>query len=95
MKSQFIWCCYSPEYDQASGVFGRAVQYGCIPIVREHSVIHKFCINEEINCIAYNPENPVDIEYSVSNFNNEYVNKTEKRRQYSRSTLLKSLGYIS
>ena len=28
-----IWCCYDPEVDQASGVFGRSVQYGCLPFL--------------------------------------------------------------
>lgn len=33
------WCCYSPDYDQASGVFGRAVQTGVEPIIRKGSVL--------------------------------------------------------
>lgn len=33
------WCRYAPDYDQASGIFGRAVQTGVIPIVREGSVV--------------------------------------------------------
>ncbi|WP_306118174.1 MULTISPECIES: hypothetical protein [unclassified Roseitalea] len=37
--ARFVWCCYQPRYDQASGVFGRAVQAGAIPIVRDGSVI--------------------------------------------------------
>jgi hypothetical protein len=34
-----IWACYRPDYDQASGVFGRAIQLGVPPIVREGSMI--------------------------------------------------------
>lgn len=30
----WIWACYRPDYDQASGIFGRAVQFGRVPIVR-------------------------------------------------------------
>lgn len=30
-----VWSCYSPEYDQASGIFGRAVQTGVPAVVRE------------------------------------------------------------
>lgn len=37
--ADMAWCCYAPNYDQASGVFGRALQTGVIPIVREGSVI--------------------------------------------------------
>lgn len=40
--SDYIWCCYHPRYDQASGIFGRAVQFGCGTIVREHSMISEY-----------------------------------------------------
>jgi hypothetical protein len=32
-------CCRTPEYDQASGVFGRALQTGVVPVVREGRVV--------------------------------------------------------
>lgn len=41
-----IWACYSAEYDQSSGIFGRAVQYGVVPIVRVNSRIHRFALIE-------------------------------------------------
>ncbi|WP_139165891.1 hypothetical protein [Paracoccus tibetensis] len=41
-----IWACYSAEYDQSSGIFGRAVQYGAVPIVRLNSRIHRFALIE-------------------------------------------------
>ena len=34
-----IWACYSPRYDQASGIFGRAAQLGITSFVREKSII--------------------------------------------------------
>jgi hypothetical protein len=37
--SDAIWCCYPPEEDQASGVFGRAIQFGCPAWVRANSNI--------------------------------------------------------
>jgi hypothetical protein len=37
-----VWCCYSPEYDQASGIFGRAVQFGKTAIVRRGSYVERF-----------------------------------------------------
>ena len=40
--SRAIWGCYSPERDQASGIFGRAMQLGVPTIVREGSVVHRF-----------------------------------------------------
>jgi hypothetical protein len=33
------WCCYPPERDLSSGIFGRAVQFGIAPIVRQGSVL--------------------------------------------------------
>lgn len=33
------WCRYALDYNQASGIFGRAVQTGVVPIVREGSVV--------------------------------------------------------
>ena len=37
-----VWAVYAPDYDQASGVFGRAIQRGVPVIVREGSVIANF-----------------------------------------------------
>lgn len=37
--SNVIWCNYAPEYNQASGVFGRAHQHGKIAIVRKDSLL--------------------------------------------------------
>lgn len=40
--SSLIWSCYAPEYDQASGIFGRAIQMGVPVVVRRGSFIDKF-----------------------------------------------------
>lgn len=32
-----VWCCYDPSYDQASGILGRAIQFGVPVVVREGS----------------------------------------------------------
>ncbi len=42
--SDIIWACYEPGYDQASGIFGRALQFGVPVIVRQDSLIHKTSI---------------------------------------------------
>ncbi len=34
-----VWCCFTPERDMSSGVFGRAVQFGAAPIVRKGSAL--------------------------------------------------------
>lgn len=56
-SSDFIWALYSEEYNQASGIFGRALQYGIPVIVRENSIIHKISIQENIPHIALSKEN--------------------------------------
>jgi hypothetical protein len=47
-----IWACYAPDYDEASGVFGRAIQWGVPVIVREGSVIAAFA---DRACADYHP----------------------------------------
>lgn len=37
-----VWACYAPDYDQASGIFGRAVQFGVLPMLRAGSVTEAF-----------------------------------------------------
>jgi hypothetical protein len=37
--ADMAWCRYAPDYDQASGVFGRALQTGVEPLVRPGSVV--------------------------------------------------------
>lgn len=38
-----VWCVYAPDYDQASGILGRAAQLGIPVIVRRDSLIHRLC----------------------------------------------------
>ena len=35
----YVWCCFPPERDMSSGLFGRAMQLGAVPIVRRGSVL--------------------------------------------------------
>lgn len=39
--ADIIWCCYSPEYNQASGILGRAIQFGVPVTVRKDSFLEK------------------------------------------------------
>ena len=48
-----IWSCYAPDYDQASGVFGRAIQLGLPVIVRKGSLLERTCIVEGLAHVAY------------------------------------------
>jgi hypothetical protein len=37
--SDLVWTCYSPSYDQASGIFGRAFQLGVTCLIRRGSTL--------------------------------------------------------
>jgi hypothetical protein len=50
--SDVVWACYSPEYDQASGIFGRAFQLNVPAIIREGA-----SLNDLANRIGYAPIN--------------------------------------
>lgn len=45
--ADMVWSCYIPEYDQASGIFGRAMQYGVPAVVRRNSLIDRLATNIE------------------------------------------------
>lgn len=51
-NADLIWCCYDRDYDQASGILGRAVQLGIPAVVRDGSLIHRLCVSEKIAHIA-------------------------------------------
>lgn len=50
--ADLIWCVYAPDYDQASGVLGRALQLGIPVAARRGSAIAAICANEGHPCIA-------------------------------------------
>lgn len=54
-SSDLVWSLYDNEYDQASGIFGRAVQFGIPSVIRHGSLIHKLCKMERIPSLALNP----------------------------------------
>lgn len=39
--SDMIWCCYSPTRDQASGIFGRSMQFGVPTLVRKGALMDR------------------------------------------------------
>lgn len=43
--ADYIWASYHPDYDQASGNFGRALQAGKIPVVRKGTLIDNIARN--------------------------------------------------
>lgn len=51
-SADLVWCRYSEAYDQASGIFGRAVQLGITPVLRSGSQLERFCRAEAIDYLT-------------------------------------------
>lgn len=49
--ADLIWASYRPDYDQASGIFGRAVQTGRTPVLRAGSLIGRFARQNDISAV--------------------------------------------
>lgn len=47
-----VWCFYDPSYDQASGILGRAIQLGVLPVVRKKSYSELLCVEQNIDHIS-------------------------------------------
>lgn len=59
--ADLVWCCYAPDYDQASGIFGRTVQAGRLAVVRRGSVIAAYgARHPEIPLVTIDPDDPAD-----------------------------------
>lgn len=50
--ADLVWCVYAPDYDQASGILGRAMQFGIPVAVRAGSLIERLCRAEGHPCVA-------------------------------------------
>ena len=55
-SSDIIWAFYDEDYDQASGIFGRAVQFGVPSIVRYLSLVDRLCSIEKIPVLSLSSE---------------------------------------
>ena len=53
--ADLIWCVYAPDYDQASGILGRAMQLGLPVIARRGSVIERICQLEKHPYLSFDP----------------------------------------
>lgn len=55
--ADLIWACYHPSYDQASGIFGRAVQRGRVAIIREGAMLGEYArlIRHPVIKLPYEP----------------------------------------
>jgi hypothetical protein len=92
--ADLVWCAYDANYDQASGIFGRAVQLGIPVVARKGSLIHRQCLREGIPCVAIGsghdweslsqipPREPLAVAQA----------RTRRMRDESLQTLHKALG---
>lgn len=94
--ADFAWSYYKPEYDQSSGIYGRAIQLGVIPIIRADSIISK--LSKSIGCTAITLNDKqiksyvLSVKYKSpkhSDFNKILLNKIGKESYSSLKSYLK------
>jgi hypothetical protein len=71
--TDIVWCVYSPGYDQASGILGRARQFNKMALVRSGSYSEKICSEEGVIYEA------IDINIDPYDF---HVKKLNSRRTH-------------
>lgn len=56
-ESTLVWACYDPAYDQASGIFGRAVQRGKTVVIRHGSLLEQYSAkwSSPVLTLSYSP----------------------------------------
>ncbi|MBL4833183.1 MAG: hypothetical protein JKY26_04325 [Pseudomonas sp.] len=68
-----VWCCYIPEYNQSSGIFGRAIQNNKNTIVRSGSYLEKIQSSLYSNGIALSLNNVAYDADILARYNNHDV----------------------
>lgn len=92
--ADLIWNCYAPRYDQASGVFGRAVQVGVPSVVRAGSYLEKLAGMLDHEIVAIAPERRDEAADRVSAFRLSGArtpSRIEDMRQASMTRILRVL----
>ncbi|MFG6599089.1 MULTISPECIES: hypothetical protein [unclassified Sulfitobacter] len=92
-----VWCLYDKSYDQASGILGRALQFGVPPIVRKGSLSEKLCLVESVPHIsAIDAANCVAALQSIPKTDPKQGNAlADKFREVSVSTLSDQLSAVA
>ena len=91
--SDLVWCVYDSNYDQASGIFGRAFQLGIPVMVRRNSLVHRMCQLENFPHLDIDDETDISIFSSPRNKKDSELMTSliNKFRCESLSTLKKAL----
>jgi hypothetical protein len=96
--SDFVWCCYSPDYDQSSGIFGRAFQFGKPTISRAGSLISSLATGLNHPCLHVPFEQPSQVADLMLSWRPRVPEKRElsatvhQMRKNDMSTLLVAFG---
>lgn len=90
-SADLIWCAYTPDYDQASGILGRAAQLGIPAVVRRDSLAHRLCRSEALAHIAFDPA--TDWRQLIGRLQREAPQQTLARQQRMRDQSLKRLHH--
>lgn len=93
-RSDLIWCCYAPIYDQASGIFGRSVQYGVPTVVRKDSYLSSLgrMIDHPVEVLEWT--NPRSAGYEISNYTSKGLGQAAANRTVEKIKSL-SLTWLS
>jgi hypothetical protein len=58
--SSLIWCCYRPDYDMSSGIYGRARQFNRLALVRKGSLLATFADRDKAGLALAYPQPVTD-----------------------------------
>lgn len=99
--TDIVWSCYSPEYDQASGIHGRAVQLGVPVIVRKDSYIEKLGEMFGHPALAISFDAPQKAASNLLTWQPVHINKDNRlqniarMREHSLSVLAEAIGLVN
>lgn len=93
-RADLIWACYRADYDQSSGIFGRALQRGKRVAVRAQSFLHHFSLAAAIeNVLVINEDGMIETPSSENPYSlPEQKFSPEIAREFSVAQIKESLG---
>ncbi len=98
LVGDLVWSCYVPDYDQASGIFGRALQLGCPAVVREGSYLSRLGLSLEHPTLGIPFHDPIAAARRLTAWNparpdqREVEEKISRIRRSSIEVLIAALG---
>jgi hypothetical protein len=93
-KGTHLWCCYEPSYNSSSGIFGRALQLGKVPIIRRGSIIDRICQYENIDCIRLDYQLTIEVSQSFLRLLKEKKSPAAANSKFVQKAYFKSFKII-